>query len=297
MVSSVLSTLNGAVVAGEGHSDIAISAVSNLTADPDMINEKSAGLALDVLVSATSKEDINPEAAKGAVGAISNIMCATHSTKEEQGEALHVQKKRNDKIMKLADQVLNSVVLDGEGVFEHKSPMLNATKKSVKPGRPFKASAGSRGGLTVSADALSDILSMHSSQRRLASTANLSVTIASFNVNTYATDTRVNPASGTSAISLKDGRNTIPVSNSDVVVSLQIFSGENTLDDLQCSFWDPQSGSPSGEGCTKLTFDRGMLSCQCTHMTDFFSTVATQAVGTIASTFQDANWDLFGVQA
>lgn len=112
LVVNTLSSLKGAV--GEEDKDIALSSVSALTGDPDMINEEAADLALDVMSSATEDTEIEPKQAKDAIKSVSSIIAATYS-KGHLGEGKTItkekQKKRNALIMKVADNVLDSVTV------------------------------------------------------------------------------------------------------------------------------------------------------------------------------------------
>lgn len=57
-------------------------------------------------------------------------------------------------------------------------------------------------------------------------------------------------------------------------------------------WWNEDLQETSSEGCVFLNIENGLITCKCTHLTDFFGMLMEK----FRAKFASGNWDLFGPQ-
>lgn len=186
LVNSVLSALNNST--GEGNEDAAISAVTALTGDPDLVSEDAADSALSVLLN-TSGGTLSSDSATTAVSALNSVFSATtaHSrvnkaSSENRSEARAREKLVSQQVLSVASSLLDSVQV-GEGGFSINTTLIKAQKHSLAHLRRRMSVSGRRlqqlastedgSGLSMSSDALGS----------LNAPSGTTVSVASFAVN------------------------------------------------------------------------------------------------------------------
>jgi len=163
-VSNTLLALESANM-GEGNQDIAVSVVGSLTGDPDMIDEKAAETALNVL-SANTNDPISADTAGSAVASVSNIFEAStsHTNKDKAGSnsaeddaaARKKQKAKAKKIVSIISTVLDNVtVTTGEGSdFVMQTPLIEARKSLLVAGQDFNGETEDQTGIQMGGEEL-----------------------------------------------------------------------------------------------------------------------------------------------
>jgi len=100
-------------------------------------------------------------------------------------------------------------------------------------------------------------------------------------------------ATGTVSVVMKNSkREEVAVRDTPVVVSMAIKAKrEQTSSEFDCGWWDHTKGQLVTDDCQLIGEAQGMLSCSCSHLTDFFAVFKNKVV----DQFKDAKWEYFGV--
>lgn len=99
-------------------------------------------------------------------------------------------------------------------------------------------------------------------------------------------------ATGTVSVMLKNSnREEVAVKDTPVVVRMAIKAKGGYSPEFDCGWWDHSKGRMVTDDCQLSGQTQGVLSCSCSHLTDFFAVYSQK----VADKFRDANWEYFSL--
>jgi len=77
-------------------------------------------------------------------------------------------------------------------------------------------------------------------------------------------------ATGTLSVTIKSKRKTLAVKDTPLVVSMDVKNHQSqNQKEFKCGWWSHITQSLVTDDCTLAGSEKGLLTCSCTHLTDF----------------------------
>lgn len=298
MADTTLSALSGSGNLSEKGSKQGIESVDSMTKDPDMLNEGVSKKALGA-IDGTTGAVLSAQYPEAATRVVSNALSQSKAGAKKEEPTKDKLTEQNNAVRKVSKNVMGASSVantGGEGV-AIETPLLQGKKDKLDLTKTV-ATKTKNGGLMMDPEVLGRILIENGldADRFLAEDETLSASVLQTTSNTLNHDNSVKNGSnsGVASIGISAGKKSVPIETDEgLIISYKSGSKNNNPDvEQKCMFWKEEIQAPSSEGCVFLNMENGLITCKCTHLTDFFGML----VNKFRSKFANGNWGNFGPQ-